>query len=284
MSNGQAEPGPGLAGMTFVITGAAQGIGAATARMAAARGANVVVADIDDDAGASTVAEIVAAGGAARYQRCDVTDAEQVRELMRAANEAYGGIDVLHNNAGIHDTMLGVPLSVQDMPIEAWDRVVAVNLRGTWLCAKFAVPYLKHSRRGPSIINAGSTASWIGGASSLAYGASKGGIAILTKSLAVDLARYGIRVNCYCPSATDTRMLGDYVDAGENRAARVRAQTQTQLVARIGRPDDIAHLVCFLASGAAAYVNGAVWLIDGGSLAWRGTTDVLGLGDPEVDR
>jgi NAD(P)-dependent dehydrogenase (short-subunit alcohol dehydrogenase family) len=254
----------GLAGMTFVITGAAQGIGAATARMAAARGANVVVADIDDAAGAATVESVVAAGGNARYRRCDVTDPEQVRELMRAANEAFGGIDVLHNNAGIHDTMLGVPLSVEEMPLDAWDRVIAVNLRGSWLCAKFAVPYLKESRRGPSIINAGSTASWIGGPSSLAYGASKGGIAILTKSLAVDLARYGIRVNCYCPSATETRMLGEFVE-------RVRVQPQTQLVDRIGQPDDIAHLVCFLASEEAAYVNGAVWLIDGGSLAWRGT-------------
>jgi len=254
----------GLAGMTFVITGAAQGIGAATARMAAARGANVVVADIDDAAGTATVESVVAAGGSAVYQRCDVTDAEQVQELMRVASEAFGGIDVLHNNAGIHDTMLGVPLSVEEMPLDAWDRVIAVNLRGSWLCAKFAVRYLKESRRGPSIINAGSTASWIGGPSSLAYGASKGGIAILTKSLAVDLARYGIRVNCYCPSATETRMLGEFVE-------RVRVQPQTQLVDRIGQPDDIAHLVCFLASEEAAYVNGAVWLIDGGSLAWRGT-------------
>jgi NAD(P)-dependent dehydrogenase (short-subunit alcohol dehydrogenase family) len=263
--------GSGLAGLTFVITGAARGIGAATARMAAARGANVVLADVDGEAGERTVGDIAAGGGAARFQQCDVTDAGQVQELMRAAHEAFGGIDVLHNNAGIHDTMLGVPLSVEEMPLEAWDRVVAVNLRGTWLCAKFAVPYLKRSRRGPSIINAGSTASWVGGLSSLAYGASKGGIAILTKSLAVDLARYGIRVNCYCPSATDTRMLGDYRD-------RVRVQPQTQLIARIGQPDDIAHLVCFLASDEAAYVNGAVWLVDGGSLAWRGTADTLGLG------
>jgi NAD(P)-dependent dehydrogenase (short-subunit alcohol dehydrogenase family) len=227
------------------------------------------VADIDDAVGAATVESVVAEGGNARYQHCAVTDAEQVRELMRVADEAFGGIDVLHNNAGIHDTMLGVPLSVEEMPLDAWDKVLAVNLRGTWLGAKFAVPYLKKSRRGPSIINAGSTASWIGGPSSLAYGASKGGVAILTKSLAVDLARYGIRVNCYCPSATETRMLGDFVE-------RTRVQPQTQLVNRIGQPDDIAALVCFLAGEEAAYVNGAVWLVDGGSLAWRGTTDVLG--------
>jgi NAD(P)-dependent dehydrogenase (short-subunit alcohol dehydrogenase family) len=329
MMSGAPSAGVGLVGMTFVITGAAQGIGAATARMAAGRGANVVVADVDDDTGTRTVADLVAAGGKAVFQHCDVTDVEQVRELMRAAYEAFGGIDVLHNNAGIHDTMLGVPLSVEEMPIEAWDRVVAVNLRGTWLCAKFAVPYLKQSRRGPSIINAGSTQSLIGGPSSLAYGASKGGVAILTKSLAVDLAKYGIRVNCYCPSATETRMLGGFLSATEDTATedtatedtategtategtategtatevsatevsatevsatevsstedratedRARttddraARTQTQLVARIGQPDDIANLVCFLASAEAAYVNGAVWLIDGGSLAWRGT-------------
>jgi NAD(P)-dependent dehydrogenase (short-subunit alcohol dehydrogenase family) len=159
------------------------------------------------------------------------------------------------------------------MPLDAWDRVVAVNLRGPWLCAKFAVPYLKRSRHGPSIINAGSTGSWVGGVSSLAYGASKGGLALLTKNLAVELAPYGIRVNCYCPSATETRMVSDYLSAAgdDEREARVRALARTQLVDRIGQPDDIAHLVCFLASADAAYVNGAVWLIDGGSLAWRGT-------------
>ncbi|MEU4227676.1 glucose 1-dehydrogenase [Nonomuraea sp. NPDC026600] len=269
--------GAQLDGMTFVITGAARGMGAATARMAASRGAAVVVADLDDVAGARTVEEITEAGGRACYQHCDVTDADQVRELMRAAAEAFGGIDVLHNNAGIHETMLGVPLSIEEMPLEAWDRVMAVNLRGSWLCAKFAVPYLKGSTRGPSIINCGSSGSLVGGVSSLAYGASKGGVALLTKNLAVELARYGIRVNCYCPSATETRMVSDYLDAGDNRDERRRMLTRTQLVGRIGTPDDIAALVCFLASGEAAYVNGVVWLVDGGSLAWRGTVDTLGL-------
>lgn len=265
--------GARLDGMTFVITGAARGMGAATARMAAARGANVVLADLDDAAGERTAEEIAEAGGRARYQRCDVTDADQVRELMRVAAGAFGGIDVLHNNAGIHETMLGVPLSIEEMPLEAWDRVVAVNLRGPWLCAKFAVPYLKESTRGPSIINAGSTGSWVGGMSSLAYGASKGGVALLTKNLAVELARYGIRVNCYCPSATETRMVSDYLNAGGDGEARLRALARTQLVGRIGTPEDIAALVCFLAGQEAAYVNGAVWLIDGGSLAWRGMMD-----------
>jgi NAD(P)-dependent dehydrogenase (short-subunit alcohol dehydrogenase family) len=268
-----------LAGMTFVITGAAQGMGAATARLAVAEGARVMVSDVDDQAGEDLVASLRSAGGAAAYQHCDVADAGQVEALMGTAAETFGGIDVLHNNAGIHETMLNTPLSIEEMPLATWDRVIAVNLRGPWLCAKFAVPYLKRSDRGPSIINAGSTGAWVGGVSSLAYGPSKGGIALLTKNLAVELARYGIRVNCYCPSATETRMVSDYLDAADDtdREARLRVLGRTQLVGRIGQPEDIAELVCFLASSRAAYVNGAVWLIDGGSLAWRGTLDALGL-------
>jgi NAD(P)-dependent dehydrogenase (short-subunit alcohol dehydrogenase family) len=264
-----------LDGMTFVITGAARGIGAATAALAASRGANVVVADVLDEAGAATVDAVRAAGGNAVFRHCDVSDADEVAALMEAAAAEYGGIDVLHNNAGIHETALVPDVSFDELPVDVFDRVLGVNLRGTFLCAKAAVPHLKRSTRGPSIVNAGSVASFVGAPRSLAYGTSKGAIALLTKNLAVALAPFGIRVNCYCPAAVETELVRA-VNRAHGRDPAL-SQARKHLVNRLGRPEEIASLVCYLASEEAAFVNGAVWLIDGGSLAWRDTLDVLAM-------
>lgn len=272
-----------LDGMTFVITGAARGIGAETARLAARRGANVVVSDVLDEAGHATAADIRDAGGQAVFVSADVSDPDAVDALMAAAADEYGGIDVVHNNAGIHEAMIAADVAFESMSVDTFDRVLAVNLRGAFLCAQRAVPFLRRSTRHPSVINAGSTASFAGYPSGLAYGTSKGGIALLTKNLAVALAPYGIRANCYCPASVDTPMvsgvtaalLGD--DASPDRGVTNRAQLAAHLVRRIGEPIDIAELVCFLASSRAAFVNGVTWLIDGGVLAWRGTVDALGL-------
>jgi len=263
--------------MSIVITGSARGIGAATARMAASRGARVTVSDLDDAEGQSVVDEINAAGGTATYVHCDVTDPEQVAALMATAAERHGGIDVLHNNAGVHETMLTMDVKLENMAIETFDRVLGINLRAAFVASKCALPYLKESTRGPSIVNAGSTGSWAGYPAGLAYGASKGGIALLTKNLAVELAPYGIRSNCYCPAATETRMVTDYLAAAPDEDALMKTLTATHLVRRLGAPDDVASLVCFLASSEASFINGVVWLVDGGALAWRGTVDVLGM-------
>jgi NAD(P)-dependent dehydrogenase (short-subunit alcohol dehydrogenase family) len=265
-----------LDGMRFVITGGAQGIGSSTARTAASKGAKVIISDIDDVEGKKTVAEIVRDGGIAEYFHCDVTDSMQVKNLMKFAADAYGGVDVLHNNAGVHETMLTRDLAIETMPDEVWDKVIAINLRGPWLCSKYAVPYLKDSSYA-SIINAGSTASLVAFPSTLAYGPSKAGIAQLTRTLAVELARYRIRVNCYCPGSVRTRMIADYLAASTDPKALLNTLTNTHLIPRLGEPEDIANLVCFLASKEASFINGAVWLIDGGSLAWRGTLDMLGM-------
>jgi NAD(P)-dependent dehydrogenase (short-subunit alcohol dehydrogenase family) len=266
-----------IEGMTFVITGAARGIGASTAGLAASRGANVVVSDVLDDVGEATAAAIRDAGGRAVYHHCDVSDADQVRELMAAAAGHFGGIDVLHNNAGVHESMITEDTSLATMSEETFDRILAVNLKGAFLCAKYAHPHLKASRRGPSIVNAGSIAGWIGTIPGIAYGSAKAGIGLLTKNLAVDLAPDGIRVNCYCPAAVATSMVTDVVEAAPDSAAIMKTLVGTHLVHRIGEPIDVARLVCFLASEEASFVNGVVWLIDGGSLAWRGTVDVLGM-------
>ena len=266
----------GVESLRFVITGGAAGIGAGTARLAASRGAKVVVSDMNDEAGEALVAEIKAGGGEAVYQHCDVTDEAQVQALMSAAAEAFGGIDILHNNAGIHESMITENLSLEHMSRASFEQVMGVNVTGVWLCAKYALPYLRESSNA-SIINAGSTSSLSGYPQCQAYGASKGAVMQLSKMLAVDLAPDGIRVNCYCPGSIHTQIVDKFLAAAPDPQAMLNTMTLTHLVPRMGKPVDVAELVCFLASPESEFVNGAVWTIDGGSLAWRGTLDVLGM-------
>lgn len=264
-------------GLRFVITGSGAGIGAATARLAASRGASIMVSDLDDDSGNAVAAEIRAAGGNAAYTHCDVTDPEHVEALMRAAGDAFGGIDVLHNNAGIHESGISDKVSIEEMTLETFRKVVEVNAVAPWLCTKMALPYLKESSNA-SVINAASTGSWVGYPRNVAYGTSKGGIHLQTKNLAVDLAPYGIRVNCYSPTAIATEMVTNFVAKAPDPVAFEKALIETSLIPRLGKPVEVAELVCFLASPEAAFINGACIVIDGGSLAWRGTVDQIGMG------
>jgi NAD(P)-dependent dehydrogenase (short-subunit alcohol dehydrogenase family) len=267
-----------IEGLTFVITGGARGIGAETARLAASRGARVVLSDVLAVEGEAVAAEITSAGGEALFFEADLTDDAAVTALMEAAAAEFGGIDVLHNNAGIHEAMISPDYMFEDMSVETFDRVLAVNLRAPFVCAQAALPYLKESDRAPSIISAGSTASYLGYPGGLAYGTSKGGIAQLTKNLAVALAPHGIRANCYCPASVDTPMVTEVSAATSSpESSRKSVQVSSHLVGRVGVPRDIAELVCYLASDEASFVNGVVWLVDGGALAWRGTVDLLGM-------
>lgn len=264
----------GLSGKTFVLTGAAHGLGAAIARRACEEGAHVAVADADADAGAATADRLRADGFTSTFYSCDVTDADQVRRLMDGVAKDFGGIDVLVNNAGVHERQLADDTDLETMPIEVFDRVVAINLRGVWLASKYATEHLKRSTNA-SIINAGSTAGLVGHPHSTAYGATKGGVVRLTQDLAVDLARYGIRVNCYCPGAMRTRMVTDHLQKQQDPDEAARRQVETHLVHRLGDPMEVADLVCFLASERARFLNGIAVRTDGGSLSWRGTVEML---------
>lgn len=266
----------GVEGLRFVITGSGTGIGAATALLAAAKGAKVMVSDLNDDNGNRIVAEIRSAGGTAEYTHCDVTAEGDVSALMDATAVAFGGIDVLHNNAGIHDTMVSATPTLEGMDAAAFRKVIEVNAIAPWVCAKYALPHLKKSTNA-SIINAASTGALVAYANNNAYGTSKGGIMLLTKNLAVDLAPFGIRVNCYCPTAIETQMVSDYIAGQSDPGAFLKSLTSTSLIPRLGRPSEVAELVCFLASAEAGFINGAAISIDGGSLAWRGTVDQLGM-------
>tara|TARA_B100000949_G_scaffold90578_1_gene80951 strand:- start:2666 stop:3481 length:816 start_codon:yes stop_codon:yes gene_type:complete len=264
--------------LKFVITGSGAGIGAGTAQRAASYGASVMVSDVNDEDGQAIVKSIHNEGGKAFYQHCDVTEESQVNELMSVAQEQLGGIDVLHNNAGIHESMISEDLSLDNMDLKTFNKVMDINVTGSWLCAKHALPYLRKSKNA-SIINAGSTSSVAGYPNCVAYGTSKGAVMQMTKMLAVDLAVDNIRVNCYCPGSIHTQMVDNFLKAAPDPDVMLNTMTLTHLIPRMGKPKDVAELVCFLASPEASFINGAVWLIDGGSLAWRGTLDVLGMGD-----
>jgi len=267
-----------IEGLRFVITGAAAGIGAATARLATERGGRVCLSDLNDQAGEALAAELRDGGADAVYRHCDVTDEADVQGLMQTAADAFGGIDVLHNNAGIHESMISDATTIETMTRETFEKVIQVNLVAPWLCSKHALPYLKQSDQA-SIINAGSSGSFSAYLQNEAYGASKGGIAMLTKNMAVDLSPHGIRVNAYCPAAIETKMVSDFMASQPDPDGLLKQMTATHLVPRLGRPPEVAELVLFLASPAANFVNGVLWLIDGGSLAWRGTRDSLAGGD-----
>ncbi|MDO8211657.1 SDR family NAD(P)-dependent oxidoreductase [Conexibacter sp. CPCC 206217] len=264
-----------LEGKSAVITGSGSGIGRATALLMAARGARVTVSDVDDANGEETVRQVREAGGEATYAHCDVTDGEQVLALMRHAAETHGGIDVLHNNAGIHDTAIAGDTSSETISEEAFDRVFDINVKGTWRCARAALPYLREAPQGSgTVINSASVVSFVAFPMGPAYCASKGAIMQLTKSMATDWAKFGIRVNAYAPGVIETAMVSKYWETAEDQAAVKRELASTSLIPRLGQAEDVAAMVCFLASDDAEFLTGGIYLVDGGMLAWRGANEV----------
>jgi len=268
----------GIEGLKFVITGAASGIGESTAEVAARKGASVVVADILDEQGEAVAARIRENGGQAIFVHCDVTSEEEAKNLMETAASKFGGIDVLHNNAGIHETGISDPAmcDLENMTIDTFKRVLEVNAVGPWICSKYALAYLKESSL-PSIINAASVGSVSAYPMCIAYGTSKGGIRLQTQNLAVDLAKYGIRVNCYGPTAIATSMVTEYIKQADDPMAFEKSMTGKGLIPRLGLPEEVAELVCFLASPEAGFINGTYIPIDGGQLAWHGNIEELDL-------
>jgi len=259
-----------LEGKVCVVTGAGSGMGRACAVEMAHEGGRVVVSDVNAASGGETVKLVKDFGGEALFIGCDLRDSAQIKALMDGAARHFGGIDVLHNNAAVHETDLTQQTSIEDLSEEVWDIVYEVNLRAVWLTTKHAVPYLRKSGAGV-IVNVASTGSFVGYPMAGVYCATKGGVLLLTKATAIDLAKFGIRCNCYCPGAIDTPMLQKYYEAAVDKKAIMNVLTGAHLVPRLGRPEEIAKLACFLASDDSSFVNGAAYVIDGGTLAWRGT-------------
>jgi NAD(P)-dependent dehydrogenase (short-subunit alcohol dehydrogenase family) len=246
-----------LEGKVVVITGAASGIGREAALLFAEEGAKVCVADVADEAGERTASEC----GEAFFQRVDVTDSDSVQAMYRATAQRWGGIDVLYNNAGISPDD---DSSILETELDAWQRVQDVNLKGVYLCCRFGIPHLLE-RGGGSVINVASFVAILGAATSqISYTASKGGVLSLSRELAVQFARQGVRVNALCPGPVETplllRIFGDDPAAFERRRVHLP-------MGRLAKPREIAYGALFLASDESSFVNGATFLVDGGLTA-----------------
>jgi len=249
-------------------------MGSVTATQMAEQGAEaVILTDIDEDRCAAAAHRVETAGARALVRACDLRVASEVESLMSIVRKEFGRLDVLHNNAGVLDTQFTDQTRVDNIPEEVWDRVFDVNVKAVWLCTKYAAALLRASGRG-AIVNAASVSGLVAFPTEPAYCASKAAVIQLTRNTALDLAPDGTRCNCYCPQSTDTPMLNPYWKSGEDRTSLEFELVRSHLVPRLGHSEDIARLVCFLASDDAAFINGASITIDGGSLAWRGLRDV----------
>lgn len=241
-----------------LITGGASGIGEATVRLFVERGARVIIADLNEERGKAIEKEL---SPNAFFYKVDVSNSQQVEKIFEYVDEHFGVLDVLFNNAAY-----SLSKTLWDTTEEEWDKVMMVNLKGYFLCAKYALPLLKKSNHG-AIVCTGSELGIVGCVESLAYNSSKGGVIQFVKSLALELAPFGIRVNAVCPSGTETPAFvkdmsrtGDY----EGECARLIASYPLK---RLGQPIDIANAVAFLASEEASFITGTHLMVDGGYTA-----------------
>lgn len=246
-----------------IVTGASRGIGQAAARAFAREGARVAIIDRDEAEGQAVVQAIRQEFGTADMMMvpADVSDETQVQALVQAVISRWNRVDVLVNNAGIYHQA-----NVIDTTLEAWNNLMAVNLTGAFLCTKYVAANMKQSSGGV-IINIASEAGLVGIRGQVAYNVSKAGMISLTQSCAVDLAPYAIRVNCVCPGTTETPLVKAAVNRAADPAAARRALEAARPLNRLGRPEEIASAILYLASEEAGYATGAILSIDGGYTA-----------------
>lgn len=251
-----------LEGKVAVITGAASGIGYASAELLAEFGAQVILLDINEKKGEEAAGKIRELGGKACFMKCDVTSAQDCKKVVEEIKNKYGRIDILHNNAGII-----IRKTVVDLEEDEWDLAVDVCLKGVYLLSKYVIPVMA-AGGGGSIINTGSGWGLKGGDKAASYCAAKGGVVNLTRAMAIDHGEQNIRVNCVCPGDTDTPLLrGEARQMGVNEEEFLKSSARERPLRRIGTPRDVANAVLFFASDLSMWITGSVLVVDGGGLA-----------------
>jgi len=244
-----------------LVTGGASGIGRATCQLFAEKGASVVVADIDANGGQKTAREL---GSQARFLSLDVTSESEWENAVSMAIERFGRLDVLVNSAGI-----GINGNFEETSLEDWKRVLEVNLTGTFLGCKHGIRGIKQSDGGGALVNMSSMAGIVGGDDIAAYSASKGGVTLLTKSVALHCAKYNLRIRCnaVCPTYVDSEMLDPVAEQLGGRDIMRAGMAELVPLGRLALPEDIANVIMFLASPGAAMITGAAIMVDGGQTA-----------------
>lgn len=251
----------GLEGAAVLVTGGASGIGRATAQEFGGLGARVCVADVDRDRGEDLVSEIAGRGGQAIFFTADVSNSSECQAAVEHAAGAFGGLDVLVNAAGVIQRK-----SVLDTAEAEWDHILAVNLKSVFLLSKFVIPHMQEAGGG-AIVNVASGWGIRGGRNAAAYCASKGGVVLLTRAMARDHAGDCIRVNCVCPGDVDTPMLRAEAKGLGVPIEEFMLQSADRPLGRVGRPEEVARAILFLASPVASYITGEALVVDGGGLA-----------------
>jgi len=248
-----------LSGKVAIVTGTASGIGQAIAKLFAREGAKVFAVDFEEQAGKQTVQNIISEGGEATFVKADVTKSNEVQNFVKTAVQKYGKLDILVNNVGISPTG-----NVVETTEEVWDKIIDTNLKGVYLGSKYAIPEMKN---GGVIVNMASISGLVARPGEAGYDASKGGVLMLTRAMALDHASQNIRVNCVCPGTIWTPLIRKIVEESPNPTESKKKFESLHPMGRLGTPEEVAYAALFLASDESSFVTGSALVVDGGRTA-----------------